>query len=114
MVGIEFSQEMQESKSIDASVSAGIEAEFWGITASMEVSVSTGFDWSQTDSDTKSEAKTYNVEIVVPAGTKLQIQEVVGLCGDSTIHTQMFKVLDSKTEKTLKTYHGKVANITTL
>jgi len=107
MVGTEFSVEMTESMSVSATLSAEISAEFWGSTFTAGLELTTGYDWTKTDSETKSEAKTYSVEIMIPAGAKLLIQEVKGTCGGSTIHTQMFRVIDSINGRMAKAIENK-------
>lgn len=109
-VGTTFSQEMKESRSVSATVSASIEASFWGVTATLGVSATTGYDWGKTDTETRSESKTFDVQVKVPPQVKMQIQEAVGTCGGSTIHTQMFRILDTGTSasepKVIKTFKG--------
>ena len=83
---------MAQSKSVSTTVSVELEAKFWDIISSkLGVSQTTKYDWTKTDSETKSEMKSYSVEVIIPARTKVQIQEAVGTCGGSTIHTQLFR-----------------------
>ena len=78
--------------SVSATVSAEIGASFFSaFRAKVGVSATTGFDWKTTDSETQSTSTAFNVKELVPAGKKIQIQEVVGTCGGSTVHTQMFR-----------------------
>ena len=83
---------MKESRSVSTEVSAEISAAFWGVTATMGISKTTGYNWEITDSSTKSEANSFTVQVIVSPGKKVQIQEAVGVCGDSTVHTQMFRL----------------------
>lgn len=98
-VGTTFSQEMQNSQSVSKTVSAELEIAFWGNTAKLGVSSTTGFDWTKTDSTTKSETTSFTVEVEVPPGVKMSIQDAVGTCGGSKIHTQLFRILDSNPKK---------------
>eukprot|EP00092_Neocalanus_flemingeri_P073160 GFUD01090206.1.p1 GENE.GFUD01090206.1~~GFUD01090206.1.p1 ORF type:complete len:313 (+),score=21.68 GFUD01090206.1:80-1018(+) len=94
-VGTTWSQSMTESRSVSTTVSASISAAFWGVTATMGISGTTGYDWKTTDTKTKSESQSFKVSVEVPPKSTFTIEAVVGFCGGSTIHTQMFRILDS-------------------
>jgi hypothetical protein len=68
----------------------------------LEVSVTTGFNWSQKDSTTWSDQKTYTVSQEVPAGEKVEIQSTVGYCGNNMVETKMFRVVSTRTGKVLE------------
>eukprot|EP00092_Neocalanus_flemingeri_P084707 GFUD01106454.1.p1 GENE.GFUD01106454.1~~GFUD01106454.1.p1 ORF type:complete len:309 (-),score=24.12 GFUD01106454.1:698-1624(-) len=108
-VGTTWSQSMTQSRSVSTTVSASISAAFWGVTATMGISGTTGYDWKTTDSTTKSETRSYTVSVEVPPKSTFTIEEVVGFCGGSTIHTQMFRILDSD-NVILRTYQGAITS----
>jgi len=102
-VGTQFSQSMTESTSVSATVSAAVTAEFWGLFSStLGISATTGYSWDSTTSQTRSTMETYTVEVVVPPKTTIQIQAVVGKCGGSEVHTQMFRVVDPNNKRVVE------------
>ena len=82
---------MKRSRSVSATVSASVSAAFWGITATLGVSDTTGHDWSKTDTTVKSESTSFTVQVDVPAGVKMSIEDAVGTCGGSKVHTKLFR-----------------------
>ena len=91
--------------SIDATIQASMESSFFGLfSASVGVSVTTGYDWTQTTEATKSEQVTIEVRSTVGPGYILQIQQATGLCGGSYSNTELFKILhiEGKTGKVIK------------
>jgi len=99
-IGTKWSQEVSESMSVSSRVEASISANFFGVfEASIGVSVETGYNWGSVSGFEKSEVKEYDIgPIEVPAGEKVWIQGAVGTCGDSTVYTQMYKVISTQTE----------------
>jgi len=65
-------------------------------------SQSIGYDWSQKDSTTWEDKKTYTVSQDVPGGEKVQIQAAVGYCGQNMVETKMFRVISTRTKKVLE------------
>lgn len=102
-VGTTHSEEIKNSMSVSATlayeIEEGFNAGFVSAKEKFSASLTTGYDWTSTDSATTSTATTYNVQITVPPKTKVLISEVIGKCGDSTVNTQMFKITDTKTGK---------------
>merc|ERR1711935_1949 len=113
-VGTTYSHEMKNSISISATVGyeleEGFEAGFASAKATESASLTTGYDWTSTDTATTSEATKYNVDITVPPKTKVMISEAIGKCGDSTVNTQMFKITDKDTGKET-VMNGKIRKI---
>jgi len=102
-IGITLGHEESNGGSIDTTIKNGIELDlFKTFKYKLEVSVSTGFDWSQKDSTTWSDQKTYTVSQSVPAGEKVQIQAAVGYCGQNMVETKMFRVISTRTRKVLE------------
>jgi len=62
----------------------------------LEISVTTGYDWS-----TWSDNKTVTGSAEVPAGEKVEIQAVVGYCGNNMVETEMFRIVSTRTGKVL-------------
>ena len=77
----------------------------------------TGYNWSQKDSTTWEDKKTYTVSQDVPGGEKVwfnkesifwqsyvqvQIQAAVGYCGQNMVETKMFRVISTRTKKVLE------------
>ena len=108
-MGTQFSDSMSEGMSIDTTVESALEAQFWGVfSEKMGMSVTTGYDWTQTSEITKSEQTTitveaeappgvYNVDndsdirIIIVVGLVLIIEQAVGHCDDSEARTERFK-----------------------
>lgn len=86
---------MKTSMSVSETVSEAITEAFTDIFESFKstltLSETSTFDWSELDTETKSEATSYTVEVTLPAGLKVHIMEAVGACGGSKVQTQMFK-----------------------
>merc|ERR1711971_392782 len=102
-IGITLGHEESNGGSIDTTIKNGIELSlFKTFKWSLDVSVSTGFDWSQKDSTTWSDQKTYTVSQDVPGGEKVQIQAAVGYCGQNMVETKMFRVISTRTRKVLE------------
>lgn len=107
-VGTTFSLAMTNSMNIDTTVSASVSSSFFDLfSAKASGSFTTGFDWSETDHIARSQATTHSVEVTIPGGVKVYIEEAVGQCGGSTIYTQMFRIKDEK-NTTLRVYQGKM------
>ena len=105
------------STAIKNSFTVGMKMIFeWSYT--FDVTLTTTFNWSQQDSITWSDVKTYTVSQTVPAGEKVktiyafsiqqfssfqvEIMAAVGHCGDNKIETRMFKVVSSRTGEVLE------------
>lgn len=111
-VGTSFSTSITNSFSVSVTWEAEVKASLFGQTASQGVSATTGYDWTSLDEEEKTTTRTYNVDVLVPAGLKVHIEEVLGTCGGSSVHTQMFRVLDDSNGNILRTHQGKIKSYT--
>jgi len=103
-IGVTYGHEESQGGSISTSIKNGITLSIMEIFSwTLEVSVTTGFNWSEKDSTTWSDQKTYTVSQEVPAGEKVQIQAAVGYCGQNMVETKMFRVVSTRTRKVLET-----------
>lgn len=108
-IGTKFSTAITNSFGVSVTAKSTFEAGFFDLfAAKTSLSLTIKYDWSRLDTEEKSTDTSYNVEVTLPAGLKVHIEEVVGTCGGSTIQTQMFRVVDSKKNQTLITYQGKM------
>jgi hypothetical protein len=102
-IGITWGHEESTGGSISTTIKNTIK---WTIANifeyDLEISATTGFDWSQKDSTTWSDQKTYTVSQEVPAGEKVEIQAAVGYCGNNMVETKMFRVVSTRTGKVLE------------
>jgi len=91
-IGTTWSHEMSEGMSIDETVSAEMQAAFWGIfQGSLGVSVSTGYNWGEVTSEARGEEEEFSVETSVPGGRSIRIQQTVGQCGGSGVKTEQYR-----------------------
>ena len=78
--------------SVSETVEESIKASFFGIfEANIGFSLSTGYDWGSVDSTTKSDAKSYQIELEILPHEKAQIEAAVGNCGSNEVHTQLYR-----------------------
>jgi len=92
IIGTSWSHEMSDSMSIDETISYEVKAGFFDIfEETLGVSVSTGYNWSETSSEAKSETKEFTVSTELPGGRMIQIQQTKGKCGNSEVSTEMFR-----------------------
>jgi len=97
-VGTEWSAEVQQHFSYSAAITAELKASFFKtFESTIGSSITTGYDWSKTSSQAKSESTTTTVTIKVPAGERLQLERAVGKCGGSEVHTELMRAISSKT-----------------
>jgi len=91
-IGTSWSHEMSDSMDISTTISEEVKAGFFDIfEASIGVSVTTGYNWSETSSEAKSETKEFTDSIEIPGGRMITIQQVKGKCGGSEVNTEMFR-----------------------
>ena len=70
-IGTQYSEQMSEDFSISVTVKVEMKAEFWDIfSASLSVSSTTGYDWSQVSTETQSEQETFTVSATAPPGIR--------------------------------------------
>merc|ERR1711970_1597271 len=91
-IGTSWSHQMSDSMDISTSISEEVKAGFFDIfEASLGVSVTTGYNWSETSTAAKSETKEITDSIKVPGGRVITIQQAKGYCGGSEVNTEMFR-----------------------
>ena len=99
-IGTSWSTEVSQGFNVDASVTATIQASFWGIfSGEVSTSFSTGYNWQSTSSEAKSEETSFKIETNVPPGAIIIIEQAKGICGNSEVKTEMFRHTDTKTGK---------------
>merc|ERR1711860_45001 len=77
---------------IDVALAAEMKIQFFGLfSASLGLSVETGFDWTHTSTAVQSDIVTIRVSADAPPGMVLTIEQTVGHCGGSTVNTAMFR-----------------------
>ena len=70
-IGTAYSESVSYGMSVSAGVEYALEAQFWTLfSESMGMSLTTGYDWTQTSDETKSEQITITVEASAPPGDK--------------------------------------------
>jgi len=93
-IGTTWSQEATNSMSIDSSIEYSMTAKFFDMfEESLGISVTTGYDWSKTSSQAKSETESFTVSAQVPPYTLLQINGAEGNCGGNNVKTEMFQTI---------------------
>merc|ERR1711860_44798 len=91
-IGTSYSQSMSHSMSIDTSISTEMSVDFFRrFSATIGVSLSTGYNWESVSERTMSETETFIVSAHAPPGMVLVIEQAVGRCDDSTVNTEMFR-----------------------
>jgi len=95
-VGTSWSASMSESKKVSDKVDAAITISFWRIVASLGYSHTTEYDWTNPSEVAKSESVTTTVKITVAPFKKLQLDQAVGTCGGTTVHTEMLRAVSTK------------------
>ena len=99
-IGTEWSTEISQGFNVDASVTVKTQASFFGLfKGEVSGTLSTGYNWQSISSEAKSEQTSYTIETEIQAGAKSKIEQVQGVCGDSTVNTEMFRHTDEKTGK---------------
>lgn len=102
-IGVTWSHKEEQTNSISTTVKNAVTFKLFGMFEdTLEVSATTKFDWSQADTTTKEDAKTYTIQSTVPAGEKVRIEAAVGHCGGNTVETKMFRVVSTYTGKVIK------------
>jgi len=100
-IGITMGHEESEGGKIDLSIKNALEFDLF-VKYSLEITTTTGYNWSNKDTTTWSDQQTYEVSQTVPAGEKVQIQAAVGYCGQNMVETKMFRVVSTRTRKVLE------------
>jgi len=102
-IGVTLGHDETNSGSISTTIKNAITVSLGEIFSyTLDISTTTGYDWSQKDSTTWEDKKTYTVSQDVPGGEKVQIQAAVGYCGQNMVETKMFRVISTRTKKVLE------------
>jgi len=105
-IGTTYSTEVKNSMSIDLSIADALEASYFTLfSETLSISASTGYDWTHTSSEAKSEEHSYEVDTEVPPGTVVMIDGAIGRCGGSTSKTELFKISSYDQEGVLIAEH---------
>jgi len=93
-IGTTWSAEAQISMSIDITIDEAMSAAFFKFfEEDLGISATTGYDWTATSSQAKSETETFKVESIVPPYTLLQIDGAEGNCGGNNVKTELFRTI---------------------
>lgn len=91
-IGTTWTTEASKSMSIDTTIEASMSASFFSFfSADIGISQTTGYDWTQTSSQAKSETEEFKVETVVNAHSILIIEGAEGNCGGNNVKTELFR-----------------------
>jgi len=91
-IGTTWTTEASNSMSIDTTIEASMSASFFSFfSADLGISSTTGYDWTQTSSQAKSETEEFKVETVVPPHSILIIEGAEGNCGGNNVKTELFR-----------------------
>jgi len=91
-IGTTWTSEVTNSMSIDTTIEYSMSASFFSFfSEELGVSVSTGYDWTQTSSEAKSETEEFKVETVVSPHSILIIEGAEGNCGGNNVKTELFR-----------------------
>jgi hypothetical protein len=92
-VGTMYTETYSNSMSLDVTIKTEMSAKFEGLfSASVGVSVSTGYDWTSTSSETTSKEEKIEIKAVAPAGYVLRVEQAVGHCDGNTAKTELFRI----------------------
>merc|ERR1712126_134913 len=81
-----------ESMSIDTTIEEAMSASFFSFfSEDIGMSTTTGYDWTHTSSEAKSETEEFLVEVVVDAHSLLIIEGAEGDCGGNNVKTELFR-----------------------
>ena len=81
-IGTSYTAETSDHMSISEEVSYEITAGLFGLfEETLGLSVETGYDWTQTSSETMDEAESFQVDAVAPPGRILYIEQVIPVTG---------------------------------
>lgn len=83
--GISLGNSVTYGKSVSESFSF-LSSTFEGIFSS-ELGYTVNYDWSTSSSRDFSKVVTYSITCDVPVGATVQLKQVVGICGDTKVHT---------------------------
>ena len=87
MVGTSVTNSVTEGGFVTQSISQTVERKF----RTIEKSVSTGYFWSQTSSQTFSSQEWVEKTLIAPPGTVATLQQLVGVCADTRVAVNHFR-----------------------
>jgi len=91
-IGTTWSTSALDSMSIDETIEDSMSAHFFKLfSTEIGKSQTTGYDWSHTSSEAKSETETFFDEAVVDAHSLLIIEGAEGECGGNNVKTELFR-----------------------
>jgi len=92
-IGTTWTTEVTNSFEIDATVETAMSAAFFKFfEEDIAISASTGYDWTHTSSEAKSETEDFKVEAVVKSHSILIIEGAEGECGGNNVKTELFRL----------------------
>jgi len=93
-IGTTWTEETTNSFNIDASIEFSMTESFFGLFEdTLSISATTGYDWSKTSSQAKSETETFQVTVKAPPYTLVQINGAEGNCGGNNVKTELFQTI---------------------
>merc|ERR1712038_667902 len=91
-IGTAFSESASQGMSVSGAVSNAIHAGLFRLfSEDLDISVTTGYDWTHVSEATQSEQITMKIEAEAPPGTVLIIEQAVGHCDGNEARTEMFR-----------------------
>jgi len=91
-IGTTWTSEVSDSMSIDSTIEYAMSASMFSFfSESLAISVSTGYDWTHTSSQAKSETEKFHVETIVNPRSLLIIDGAEGECGGNNVKTELFR-----------------------
>jgi len=97
-IGTTWTTEAKESFSVGDKIEATLKEGFFLNMGELKVSETTGYDWSAVSTEVKSDSVTTQVDEVVPAHSKLNIQFARGICANNIVNTETYRII--KTDAT--------------
>lgn len=92
-IGTKFSSSVSHAFHLEAKLEAEMSASFFGLfSATLRMSLATGYNWGTVSESAKETTKTYQVNALAPAGYILKIEQAVGRCGNSLVKTELFRI----------------------
>ena len=92
-IGTKFGIDLSQTNSTSLAISEAISFDFQGeFSGSLGVSSTTGYDWTKSTSVTRMSQTWFEVKATAAPYTVLKIDQTVGKCGDSTVHTELFRI----------------------
>lgn len=101
--GIDISKMITNGGDISNTISKSIGVEIEGIFASSSASLTTGYNWSESDEFSQTMTEAIEVEFPVPPGASRGVYQVQGECGDSSTKTMCIEVRDMDTKMVVET-----------